>query len=298
MKVRAWVRRVLSGWHLPSGGAIWLGTAAALLIVEVVLSIVLWDWLRGNESGGTTLRNIGLVAAGSVALPLAVWRGVVADRQASAALQQASSAQRSLLNERYQKGTEMLGSPILSVRLGGIYALKRLAAEHPERYHVQIMELFCAFVRNPTTDADSDAESDDEGEGQLSQLSEDVQATITAIGHRGERGRSLEESEKLTLNLRGARLSYARLSGTRLAGANLSRADLRHANFFETHLQAPDPTEPIPLGPDQPQARTLAKVNLESPPSLTGVVDVSTGKPLVWRDNNRAGHPPTDPEDG
>ena len=30
------------------------------------------------------------------------------------------------------------------------YALQRLAEEHPERYHIQIMRLFCAFVRNPT----------------------------------------------------------------------------------------------------------------------------------------------------
>ena len=95
------------------------------------------------------------------ALPLAIWRGLVADRQASASQQQASEAQRQaetaqgvLLNERYQTGAEMLGNETLSVRLGGIYALQRLAEEYPHQYHLQVMRLFCAFVRNPTADED------------------------------------------------------------------------------------------------------------------------------------------------
>ena len=45
----------------------------------------------------------------------------------------------------------MLGSEVLSVRLGGIYALQRLAEEWPDQYHIQIMRLFCAFVRLPTS---------------------------------------------------------------------------------------------------------------------------------------------------
>ena len=44
----------------------------------------------------------------------------------------------------------MLGNDVLSVRLMGgirIIALQRLAEEHPEQYHVQIMRLFCALAR-------------------------------------------------------------------------------------------------------------------------------------------------------
>ena len=106
-----------------------------------VISIMYWDWLS-IESNGSTIRNIVLVAAAMIALPLAIWRSIVAERQAK-------TAQRGLLNERYQKGAEMLGSGILSVRLGGIYALARLAREHPGGYHTQIMNLLCSFVRNP-----------------------------------------------------------------------------------------------------------------------------------------------------
>ena len=116
----------------------------AAVAVGVWGMISFWEWLRdgpdGLESGSTTVRNLGFVIAGVVALPLAIWRSLVAQRQAD-------TAQQNLLNERYQQGAEMLGSDVLAVRLGGIYALERLAAEHPEQYHVQIMQLFCAFVR-------------------------------------------------------------------------------------------------------------------------------------------------------
>ena len=105
-----------------------------------------WCWLSAGESGSTAIRNLGLVVAAIIALPLAIWRSIVAERQAATAQRQSETAQRGLLNERYQKGSEMLGSHVLSVRLGGIYALTRLAREHPGDYHTQIMSLLCAFA--------------------------------------------------------------------------------------------------------------------------------------------------------
>ena len=91
-------------------------------------------WLSNLESWSTIIRNFGLVIAAGIALWFAKKRIAVSDRQAE-------TAQRGLLNERYQKGAEMLGSKVLSVRLGGIYALHRLAEDEPEQYHVQIMRL-------------------------------------------------------------------------------------------------------------------------------------------------------------
>ncbi|MDE0330255.1 MAG: hypothetical protein OXL41_00145 [Nitrospinae bacterium] len=125
----------------------------------------LWDWLRniqaGYESPSTTIRNLGLFLAAPIALGLAVWRARVADRQAEAAQTQVATSQGSLLNERYHKGAEMLGSEALSVRLGGIYALARLAREHPEEYHIQIIRLLCAFVRNPPPENDTAVDVDE-----------------------------------------------------------------------------------------------------------------------------------------
>lgn len=195
----------------------------AIVVVSILwFSWVNWSWLReevdGMESNSATIRNVGLVIAGLIALPLAVWRGIIADRQAKAALHQSEAAlrqsevalgqsqtsQHSLLNERYQKGAEMLGNEVLSVRLGGIYALQRLAEEYPAEYHIQIMQLFCQFVRYPT--------EDESVEGELGQVRgvlrrrEDVQAVMNAIGNRDEKRIKIEKENGFSLDMGNVKL--------------------------------------------------------------------------------------------
>ena len=245
---------------------------------------MVWGWLRktpdGYESGSTTVRNLGLIIAGLIALPLTLWRIRVADSQAKAAHQQVdtsqnqvATSQRSLLNERYQKGAEMLGSEVLSVRIGGIFALARLAREYPEEYHVQIMRLLCAFVRNPTAEDKSREDSKEKRakterhverkrshlfrshpdvqvvmealyefrEHSVPELRPDIQAIIEAIGDRNEEDIVFEQKEYFALDLRGANLTGlcrldANLSGAILWGANLSNAILLGINLSNAQL--------------------------------------------------------------
>ena len=192
-----------------------------------------WEWLGSREEDGRAyngdiLRNVGFIVAGLVALVFALWRALVARSQAKAAHGQTETAQQSLLNERYQRGAEMLGSPVLSVRLGGIYALQGLAEEHPEQYHIQIMRLFCAFVRKPPFE---DKEPSNSGE-----LRPDVQAVIFAIGKRSDAGQQLEAEAKLELDLRGAHLDNADMGNLNFAGVNLLEAHLRRANLEDANL--------------------------------------------------------------
>ena len=238
---------------------VWILALVVLLVVcGVVISFILWDWpeafwdwLTDGESGSATIRNLGLVLAGIIALPLAIWRGVVADRQASAAqrqaetaLEQADTAHRSLLNERYQQGAEMLGNAVLSVRIGGIYALERLAKESPYEYHVQIMKLLCAFARHPTEDEDYQnklAERNADLSTPYSQR-EDVRAAMEFIGSRDETRVEIETSQGFRLDLIGADLSHAQigdanLSGSMLRYANLSNAEISSVNLSRAHLQ-------------------------------------------------------------
>ncbi len=245
MRLPNGIRDKLSGVRLPESRRFWITTSAVVLGIEVVLSFALWGWLSGDESASTTIRNIGFIMAGSVALPLAIWRGVVADRQAAAAqrqaetaLEQAETAQQSLLNERYQQGAEMLGSSVLSVRLGGIYALERLAQEYPYEYHIQIMKLLCAFARHPTRDEDFEKKLAERNANPRmpSSLREDVQATIDAIGSRDETRVEIETSQDFKLNLIGADLSYARIGDANLSGAMLHYANLSYTNIFSTDL--------------------------------------------------------------
>ncbi len=228
-----------TGWFGWFGWFLVMSWVLFVLLGAYLLATMYWDWLSVGEANGQTIRksgselvrNLGLVIAAIIALPLAIWRSIVVERQAIASQRQAETALRSLLNERYQKGAEMLGSEVLSVRLGGIYALARLAREHPEEYHTQIMQLFCAFVRVPP-EVDENATADEEE--QTAPLRGDVQAILTAIGKRSE-GQIAIERERTEepyildlshTNLVGANLTGAVLSRAALVGVKLSRATL------------------------------------------------------------------------
>ena len=209
------------------------GLGVVLILVLVVLLWVgwidwrgVWCWLSGHESGSTTIRNLGLVIGGFIAIWLALWRSIVAHRQALTAQSQAETAQRGLMNERYQKATEMLGSDVLTVRLGGIYALQRLAEEDPEQYHVQIMRLFCAFVRYPVQDQTKNAEG--------KTLDEDVQAIMEILGARDRL--KFEKFASFRLDLRGANLRHGWLEESNLAGVNFEGADLTGASLAAARL--------------------------------------------------------------
>ena len=293
MSFFSWLRHtVRSTWF-------WIITWVVLVVAAAsVISIMYWDWLSIRESNGSTIRNIILAAVAVIALPLAVWRSKVAELQAD-------TAQRGLLNERYQKGAEMLGSKVLAVRLGGIYALARLAREHPGDYHTQIMNLLCAFVRNPP-----------EMKAHHRKLREDVQEVMTAICSRSDSqieaekgeycplelsGADLEDLDLITapmniivatsseprtpLNLNGANLTGANLKGAfltcvSLKGAFLTNADLTNAFLGSANLTAAHMRGCKGLTHEEFDD---AEAEPDKPPDLTGVVDVYTGKPLVWR---------------
>ena len=233
---------------LVSGRVAVVGLSMGLLAAGIWLSIKYWHNLSSNdESISATMRNIAVVLGGIVAFVLSIWRSSIADRQANSAGRQSAIAQRRLGDERYQKGSEMLGSDVLSVRLGGIYALDRLAKEHPAEYHVLIIQQFCAFVRNPPGKP-----SEEELERELKKpipptIREDIQEVMTRIGRRSEDGIEEEKrSEGFALDFRGADLRGLRLLDGNFRGANLSdaylmrvyfsRVDLRGSEFRHAHL--------------------------------------------------------------
>ena len=145
---------------------LWSFSIAAIVVISTGVSWAYWKVLHSNQdSVSTTARNLGLLTGGAIAILVAVWRSKVAESQSE-------TAQNSLLNERYQTGAEMLGSDVLAVRLGGIYALQRIAREdNPEQYHVQIMNAVLS-VRSQSQEADEAKARRPELEGRR----EDVQA--------------------------------------------------------------------------------------------------------------------------
>lgn len=233
MKWFGWLRGI--GARVPTWLWVVMGIEA-LAIAAIAGSIIAFpEWLTAAETASVTIRNLGLLIVALVALPLAVWRSVVAGRQAKTAQQQAETAQQGLRNERYQKAAEMLGSGVLTVRLGGIYALRRLAEEHPKEYHLQIMRLFCVFVREPTAKNDKGTKQSETGiEPIIGNLHRDVEAVMEAIAARDESRVHIERDAKFQLDFRGAKLRYLNLNSFKfadLSGADFSFADLSYAQF-------------------------------------------------------------------
>ena len=206
--------------------ALWVALIVLTLAIGVILSWVYWEDLRGGQDSlSTTIRNLGLVIGGVIAILLAMWRSKVAERQAAI-------SQQGLSNERYQKGAEMLGNAALSVRLGGIYALQRLAEEQPDKYHLLVMNLLCAFARVPTSDGGNKVrfQIQDGQEEENTPVRPDVQEAMQAIGLRSALGISLERAEKdFHLYLREAVLRGVQLREANLAKAWLTKADLSGA---------------------------------------------------------------------
>ena len=228
------------------------------------------------------------------------------------AARQVETTQRGLLNERYQKGAEMLGSKALSVRLGGIYALDRLAREHPGGYHTQIMNLLCAFVRSHRG---VETQVETQVETHSTYRREDVQAAVAAVGSRSAAQIEIEKKEYCRLDFSGAdlrRVSFfdaglnrwdpgsgtlfpANMKNAFLFGANLEGPHLTRANLNGAHLYGANLEDALLIRTDLSGASLehckgltqeqidQATADFDNPPHLENAVDAVTGEPLVWR---------------
>ena len=239
-------------------------TVLALTLVSAGLGIAKyqWSWLHPEDSGtvsnSDTLRNVGLLIGGVIAFVFGLWRAWVAERQANASQgqaaaaraqvdavqvqieatqRQAETAQQSLLNERYQRGAEMMAGAVLTARLGGLFALQRLAEEYSEQYQVQVLRLFCAFVRDPDGDWETRTPRTVIPDGVLRHsLRQDVQAAVEGISSFLTAGIFGNGEASSYVDLRGARLSGIYLEAGDLSGVDFSYSELVRADFGNTKL--------------------------------------------------------------
>ncbi len=131
------------------------------------------------------------------------------------------------VTDRYAKAIEQLGSDKLDVRIGGIYALERVARDSA-RDHPTVMEVLTAFIREH-----SDEQRTPPGTGDQKRdpsIRPDVQAAVTVVGRRDAK------RDIRPLDLRGAKLICAILLRANLASANLLRANLTGANLVGADL--------------------------------------------------------------
>jgi hypothetical protein len=228
------------------------GLAAAAVVLVAVLA-VLWpltDLLAAHDVGGipaavrtghlqTAREDVrtelvtagaGLFAVGALfytARNFTLARNQFEQsRQAATAAEKAQRrtfelAEQGQVTERYTKAIEQLGSDKLDVRLGGVYALERVARDSP-RDHPTVIDVLAAFVREHSREewAIEDKPA----------TRPDVQAAITVIGRRDT------SRDAGQINLARARLTSADLRRGDFSGATFYKADLAGAVFQQTKL--------------------------------------------------------------
>jgi hypothetical protein len=193
------------------------------------------------------------------------------------------ATQNKQISECFSKAIELLGNENLGVRLGGIYELEGIARDS-EKYNWKVIEILAGFVRDrslsrkekekTTTMLETDKQDETafsdlaldeqrQEERQISLPPTDIQSALLILDRsieetnrrildlRGSdfsylkiapsllsvfKGMNLADANFQKANLSGANLSRANLSGANLSGANLSGVNLSGANLFETNL--------------------------------------------------------------
>jgi Pentapeptide repeats (8 copies) len=169
-------------------------------------------------------------------------------RQVQTGRQQVHLAEQGQITERFTRAIDQLGSGHLDVRLGGIYALERIALDSPDD-RATIGEVLTAYVRGhapwpPRLEGQPPVEATVEEIAFLRLRAPDVQAALTVLG-RGGFADSDRDAPPLDLSdtdlrrayLRGADLRRVRLHSADLRRAHLDAVDLRGATLNRANLQ-------------------------------------------------------------
>jgi hypothetical protein len=247
-----------------------------------------------NDVRATLLQGVAglLLVAGAIA----TWRQIQVSREGQ-------------ITERFTRAIDQLGSAQPEVRLGGIYALERIAKDSPADRRT-VAAVLAALVRTHApwmvgapNGPEHPSATVDERLPWLEHRAVDVQAALWVLSRRPP-SRDPLQLYLSRVDLRAAFLRDARLPNTALRHANLARAlmpgidlsrsdledtdlrntDLRaaqltHASLYKAHLQNAD------LGGANLQRADLRGANLQGA-NLQGadLIDVRVDAATVWPD--------------
>jgi hypothetical protein len=219
-------------------------------------------WNRRTPDAGANFATIAALVAGSVAAlgAVAAWRQLQDNRRQAEAVREETDEQLRLardgqLTDRFTRAVDQLGNEDLYVRLGGIYALERIARDS-EIDAPTIVEVLAAFIRghshhrpSRTYAAGSTGPStglagrDQDDADSLLRRAADVQAALTVLGRRvpvpGSRP-DLSGSELAGAHLFSADLNLASLPNADLTEADFMMVDLTQANLTSANLTRAD----------------------------------------------------------
>jgi uncharacterized protein YjbI with pentapeptide repeats len=252
-----------------------LGFLVVLVVAGAILALYYWPKMQvpvcppdqtglppkvcfdiENEARKTLAYIMGGLLA-IIGITLAHRRIRALERQVQIGQEQLRVAQEGQITERFTRAIEQLGSDKMAIRLGGIYALERIANDSDKDYWT-IMETLTAFLREnfPWREISPEGTVDDTIEKALKQMAftyrykapirpaTDLQAILTVLARR-KYWHGNNENKPLDLtdtNLQGANLFRAHLEGALLDGAHLEdailvRSYMNEALLREIHLE-------------------------------------------------------------
>ena len=236
-----------------------VGLAVLVGVVSVVLFVL---WLFGQITFVKQEVTIVKIITGLLILVGMYWTS----RRVLAAEKTVRVAEEGQITERFTKAIAQLGDKEMAIRLGGIYALERIAKDS-EKDHGPIMEVLTAYVRENATKEGKYAEE------AVEKPTSDIQAILTVIGRR---------KPTAVRRLR----DFLDLSDTHLAGAVLNQANLSGVNLYEADLYG------AVLNEANLSRAILSRANLNAA-ILSGAKNL-TAEQVLSADNWREAHLPDD----
>jgi hypothetical protein len=227
------------------------GIAVVVLALAIVwaLFVPLADWLAHHDVGSVKGALHEMAVDNARGRLLTLGAGLFAAAALIFTARNFILSREGQVTDRYTKAIEQLGSGQLAVRIGGIYALERVAHDSAKD-HPTVMEVLAAFIREPPYPVSQVRGGADGG---LTRLWPDVQAALTVIGRRdttrdvrlidlsdADLARAYLREANLHAALPRANLTGANLTGANLADAKLTEADLTGARLTDANLTGAD----------------------------------------------------------
>lgn len=235
-KVKAWFVSKLSNYwrwtvsvRIPLGVAVLVVALVALIILGPELHVEHLGVSRGSENFAELANKYRATYAqiiGGVLFLLGLYLGW---QRLEVARESQIIEREGQITERFTRAIDQLGSKSVEIRLGGIYALERIARDS-EKDHWTVMEVLTAFLRERSPWSEEKAKE----EPKL--LPTDIQAVLTVIGRRKWIQKETHRLDLTWTDLRMAELDSAHLEKSRLVGVHMEGALLVHVHLERAYL--------------------------------------------------------------
>lgn len=229
-----------------------LAWAAALVTISIWAIYLLWRvpqwqanaWARHADANPRELfeiENESRGTLGQILSGVAVLTGLIfAWQQLGQTSDNLRVSEEGQITDRFSRAVDQLGSDQYTIRLGGVYALERIARDSPRDYG-PVMEVLTAFARQESP-AGPDASATPAPSAP--EVPADVEAVFKVIGRRTEAQIQAELEEGFgcldltSVNAVGVDLADTNLRNTCWDGSDLRGAIISGANLSDSYFGA------------------------------------------------------------